>query len=413
MIDDELEDLEDKQQKKKKKRNPLKERGLIYRIMSYAWPFRGMIIISLFFAMVGSFVGAASLLPMIPAIQFVINPDVVQEDEIDVDESVSEKATSRDEGIAATPLEGIEKYLPFFRDTKDYLSLKKDQMRDAVYEFLLDKREDAIKWIAVILIFAVIIKSLFQYLSKYFVTKVVYNGTQKMKVDLYSSCLNLDMTRLTDHSSANLMSRLNADVGKVRIVFQSLLTQSVLVPFEIIFLLAVLFIISQEVTMITIFALPALIIPITIMSKTLRRLSKRDAEEDAYLMDVMQETILGIQIVKAFNSENFEIKRFRKVAKEQVKRQLRRTRLALAAPAFSEIITTVATALVLVAGAYIVMVERQMTAADFIIYLGALTRLYRPIKSISNVWMKMQRGLASAERVFEIEIGRASCRERV
>src|SRR5690606_3498053 len=102
--------------------------------------------------------------------------------------------------------------------------------------------------------------------------KAIFSALQKMKVDLYKGCLDLDMVAFQTQTSGNLIARLSTDVVKIRSVFEALLTQSVLVPFEIVALLVVMLIISPEITFITLVGLPVIVFPIMALSRKLRSL---------------------------------------------------------------------------------------------------------------------------------------------
>jgi ABC-type multidrug transport system fused ATPase/permease subunit len=238
--------------------------------------------------------------------------------------------------------------------------------------------------------------------ARYQIAKAIFSALQRMKIDLYKGCLDLDMVAFQTQTSGNLIARLSTDVVKIRSVFESLLTQSVLMPFEIIALLVVMMIISPEITLITLIGLPAIVLPVMALSRRLRSLSRRDAEEDAYLVDVMQETLQGMVIVKAFGSEKHESQRFKKVAREQLRRQIRRSRLALAAPVIVDVLTMASMGLVLIIGTWLVVDQQRIEAANLILFLLLLMKLYKPIKGISNGMVRVQRGLASCDRIFEV-----------
>ena len=417
--------------RKRQKASLVEKRGVLRRVILYAWPYRTEIAIALFFAAASAFLAAFSILPFVPIIDHVLDPDktverraesekraiadeeiVQQIEELEAqiealkEESNLEDGTPPESGgvqeTAEGALEDLTNNYPFIAKTRARISALKDRGREKLDEFLIDKQEDAIIWIVVFLIVIVIIRVSLDYRARYSLSKSVYRSVQRLKVDLYTSCVDMDMTRLSQHTSGNLIARLSSDVSRVRLILQALLTQSVRTPFELFFLFTVMLILNAKVTMVTIIGLPLVILPIVMLSRTLRKLSKRDAEEDAYLVDVMQETLQGMQIVKAFGSERREQKRFNKVSREQLKRQIRRMRLSLAAPAITEVLTMAAMGAVMIAGTYVVLKQEEMSAGEFIVYLGVMTRFYKPLKSIANSYTRIQKGLASAERVFEI-----------
>ncbi|MCB2154065.1 ABC transporter ATP-binding protein/permease [bacterium] len=386
----------------------MKNRLLLFRVLSYMLPYKKAILMAFGSAFLSGFLAAAALLPMIPVIEMVLDPETAEarEEQYEAsrkhDESILKEKRAHAEDTAKNAVESFKERFAFIEDAEIWLSARKDKGREEIQEFLIDHRENAINWIVAFILIATVFKSFLEYQAKYNITKVIYCALQKLKVDLYASCLELDMSALQVRTSGNLIARLSSDVGQVRQIMQSSLTQSIMVPFQIVFLLIVLLIINAKITLITIVAVPLIVVPIALVGKALRRMSKADAEEDAYLIDVMQETIQGMQIVKAFNTERHERKRFKRVSKEQLKRQIRRMRLRLASGPVVDILTTAAMGVVLILGGYLVMKKETMNAAEFIVYLVALTRFYKPLKGLSSGYVKIQRGLASADRIYEI-----------
>ncbi len=398
-----------KEDRKSRRRSLVANRHLLIRALNYAWPFRQGLMWAMVFAFAGSMLGAFSLLPMIPVIKMVIDPTAVEEkaDRYERDlarkqaelELASGDVLDLDTGSA---LGGLIIRTPSFEAVSLWVTTKKNEVYGAVYNFLLDHRGSAIYYIVAFLFIMQVVKSILIYFARYQMARAIFSSLQNMKVDLYKGCLDLDMVAFQTQTSGNLISRLSTDAVKIRSVFESMLSQSVLVPFEVMALLAVLFVISPEITLITLVALPIMVFPIIVLGRRLRSLSRRDAEEDAYLVDVMQETLQGMVIVKAYGSEAHESKRFRKVAKEQLRRQIRRSRLALAAPVIMDVLTMASMGAVIIVGAWLVVDLQRIDAASLIVYLFLLLRLYKPLKGISGGVVKVQRGLASCERIFEV-----------
>lgn len=389
----------------------IENRVLIFRILRMVLPYRGTVALAMMLAVLVSAFGVASIAPIIPIVNVMLSPEkeVVRLEEIKEREGEREQKFEAQKDLArgrVDQLEDIAKDLetrfPMVGTAKAYVKLKKEELRADLHEYLLDKKQQAIQWVVAGLLLLVVLKAILSYIQKYLMTRVMYQVIRHLKVELYRASLELDFAALQTRTSGNLMSRLAGDVEKVRVILKSTLTQSLQQPFELVFLLAFLLFLSPRVTLITAIALPLVLAPVSIISRHLKKLSKRDAEEDAYLLDVMQETLQGMQIVKAFGSEKHEARRFKDVARAQVRRQLRRQRLALAAPHVTDVLTMAAMGAVLIAGGYIVLDAQELNAGEFTAYLVALTRFYKPIKTMSEAWVKMQRGLAGAERIFEI-----------
>ncbi|MEQ8821876.1 MAG: ABC transporter ATP-binding protein [Sumerlaeia bacterium] len=359
--------------------------------------------------MLGSFIAAAfaaiSIVALVPIIQFVLSESAA--DGFAQTETVPEPQSApalppQARAVSDSLKEVAGERLAQVEDAQAWVDARQASLKERAYLFLKDNRDTAMFYIVGILILFTVLRAAMEYFAKLQITSVVYRGLHQIRLDLYTSVLALDLAAFQSRTTGNLIARMNSDVSQIRTIMQQSLSQSILVPFQIVGYLAALLYLSVQITLITIVALPFIILPIALLSRTLRRLSKADAEEDAYLVDVMQETFQGMPIVKAYGTEKHESSRFRDVSKGQLKRQIRRMRIRLAGGPIVEVMTTAAMGLVLLAGTYVVMKARLLGTAEFIAYLAALTRFYKPLKGLSNGWVKVQRGLASAERVFEV-----------
>lgn len=392
----------------KEKRSIIRHRGVLFRTLAYCLPWKRAIIGAVAISLVSSLLGAVSLLAMIPVLQLVMDRSVVvraEEQGWEITREARERRALIGDTLDEAGREGLEEMgvrsYPLAR-LDAYLDEKKATAKATIYGFLDEREFDAVLIIAGVLLIATLLKATLDYQSKYLMTKVLFRALQQVKIDLYSSVLFLDLASFQERSTGNLLARLSGDVTKMSTILKSILSQSFTTPFTVVALFIVLMVISPRVTLVTMAALPIIALPIVLITRLVRKLARKDAEEDAYLVDVMQGTLQGLLIVRAFGAEDREHTRFRKVAREQVRRQIGRMRVAIAGPAIMEVLTMAAICAVLVAGAYLVIKSGRMDPAEFVVYLIALQRFYKPIKATSGALMRVQRGLASADRVFEI-----------
>ena len=191
---------------------------------------------------------------------------------------------------------------------------------------------------------------------------------------------------------------------QVRVVFTSMVSDSVLAPFSILALIGSMVYLNWQLTIIVFFGMPLIVVPIAVIGKKLRMMGKKDEEEDSKLLDFTQEAIQGLMIVKAFAGEQREATRFQKASLEMARRQVWREKFRLYAEPFVEITASIAMALVVCMGAYVILKSdhASMSNAEFITFLFILTRFYPQFKKISTIYVKLQKSLASADRIFDI-----------
>ncbi|MCC5877277.1 MAG: ABC transporter ATP-binding protein [Candidatus Sumerlaeia bacterium] len=406
-----------KKTKQAKRRKPLTREnwGVIRRTLVYAWPFRGQIVFALFIGMVSAMLTAASLLMLIPVLQLIFENHasgrVMRVDEAgEVQRVPQEEVMWREDNITqvTNTIERLRQKAeedPSFISRFQYRSeVRLQRIKLAWYEWVYEVEEKAIYYMAVVLLIAVVLKGILFFISQYMLQKSFFLAVLRLKTDLYEKCLHLDMPHFRKFTSGDLISRLNNDIRAVRTVFTTMMSEAVLAPFNIIFLLMVLLYLNWALTLIVIFGLPPIIFPLMYMARKLRQMGRRDEEEDARILDFTQETIQGLMIVKAYGAERRELRKFRLLSRELARRQIRRERIRLYSQPFVEIVGSLAIAIILCVGGYLILKSdsASMTPTEFITFLFALTRFYPPVKKVANTIVKMQKAVASADRIFEV-----------
>ncbi len=374
-----------------KRRLSLSDWATVRRVLVYARTYRTHIIGALAVGVVAGFLTALNLMALIPVLDVIF------------DEKTEEKLQAVDDRI--DELAGrVETQPNVFLRFEPWIEMKKDELRYRWTAWVLDQQERVIYIMAGILVGAQVIKSLLQFLSRYVLQRSFFLAVLRMKKDLYRRCLALDLPQFQKLTSGDLISRLNNDMRAVRQVFTSMVGDVLLQPITILFLIVAMFILNWQLTLIAMVALPLVVFPIGYFGRRLRKMGRRDEEEEAKVLDFTQETIQGLMIVKAFAGERREIRKFSEMTRRIAQRQIRRERVRLYGEPFVEITASIAMAIVVCVGAYLILKSDAagMSPTEFLVYLAIMSRFYPPVKRISNTFIKAQKGLASAERIFEI-----------
>jgi len=383
--------LANTRRKKKTKGFKLDDLRIIGRVLAYARPFRGQIGVAVFIGVFAGILTAINLVALIPVLEILFeerSEDKLEEIQENIDEHQLELAQAPN----------------VFARIDPWLETQKSIIRYKWNVWVMDRMEKAIYILAIALVCAQLLKSLLTFVSKYILQKCFYLSTLRLRNDLYRKCLLMELPEFQKITSGDLIARMNNDMRAVRVVFTNMISNIVLQPFTVIFLFVVMMVLNWQMTLIAIVGVPAVVLPISLLGKKLRTMGKRDEEEDAKLLSYTQEIIQGLMIVKAFNREQGEMKRFRKLSREIAQRQIRREKYRLYSEPFVEVTASIAIAGVLCVGAYLILKSdnADMNPAEFIAYLFILTRFYPPLKRVSNTFIKMQKSLASAERIFDI-----------
>jgi subfamily B ATP-binding cassette protein MsbA len=192
------------------------------------------------------------------------------------------------------------------------------------------------------------------------------------------------------------------DVSNMRVAFGTSFHKLFVEPINIIVFISLLFIINVKLALLSIVIVPLTGVVVVIIGKSIRRRSKRTAEKIAKIMGIMSENLNSIRIVKAFAMEAFETNRFEKEQDRHYALDLRQAKLRLISSPITEMIGAFIAVILLWIGGHDVLVSNDMSSEDFIRFILILFSVLQPIRSLSNVSINLQKGFASADRVFDV-----------
>jgi subfamily B ATP-binding cassette protein MsbA len=147
------------------------------------------------------------------------------------------------------------------------------------------------------------------------------------------------------------------------------------------------------------------------IGRRLRRYSSRSQEKMADLTGSLQETITGSRVVKAFNLESHMRERFRRVNQAFASAMIRMTRTGSLAPPVTEIVGATLAAVILYIGGRDIVQGTGMDASRFLTFLVAMLAMMQPVRTLSQVNIRIQEGLAAAVRIFDVLDTKSSMRE--
>ena len=230
----------------------------------------------------------------------------------------------------------------------------------------------------------------------------VSEGIQRdIRNELYAHVQGLPLNFFTRRATGDIMSRFSADIQTLGDASTELFRDALKEPLNILGFIVVLFMIKWELALLSLGVLPVAIVPIIKFGSKIRRRGTRAQERRAEVNTILQETISGIRVVKAFGMEEYEKRRFQ-AASQQVFRSLMRIwRVESLTSPVLEVLGGIGIIIAFGVGGYLVSVK-SLTPGAFMAFLGGLVSLYQPVKRIGQVNNVVQRGLAGMARVFEM-----------
>jgi ATP-binding cassette, subfamily B, bacterial MsbA len=283
-----------------------------------------------------------------------------------------------------------------------------DSLKDNFYYFsghVLTKygNERVLLYVGVIIIILYFLKNLFRYMAMYFLA-VVRNGVvTDLRNDLYHKVLILPLSYFSAQRKGDIMARMTNDVQEIEWSIMSSLEMAFRDPITILSYLVTLLLISPSLTIFVLVLLPLSGLIIGRIGKSLKRSSVKGQQRMGMLLSMIEETISGLRIIKAFNAIGFADKRFRKSNSEYTRLMIRLYRKRDLASPLSEFLSACVVTIVLWYGGKLVFTPGNLLdAAAFIVYLGIFSQVIPPAKSITQAYYNIQKGAASVERIRHI-----------
>lgn len=243
----------------------------------------------------------------------------------------------------------------------------------------------------------------FAYLSAYEAI-IIRNGVVKdIREQIFNKMLKLALPFFSEEHKGDIISRITGDVTEVENSIMSSLDMFLKNPVIIIVLLLSMLIMSPSMTLFILLVLPVAGFIIGRVGKSLKKVSREGQDKMGVILTVVEETLGGLRIIKAFNAERKINARFYSELhdyKSIMNRLMRRRELA---HPLSELLGTIVIILVVWYGGTLILSNNsELSGPEFIIYLGIFYQIINPAKAFTTALYSIQKGLASMDRIDKI-----------
>ncbi len=253
--------------------------------------------------------------------------------------------------------------------------------------------------ILVFLIF--LIKNLFWYGQSFLIVRAEEGVIMDLRNELYRHFHVLPLEYFHGQRTGVLISRITNDITLVRGAVANGFAQALRQGGLSLVYLFLVFWASWKLALVALLLFPPAALIIGKFGRKVRRSSTLTQEKMGNMTSVMQETISGIRVVKAFVMERFEIRKFTDTTRDYFRAKVKLTRIGSLGPPLTEILGVFAAVLLLwFAGKDIV--AGNLDASRFFLFLFALLSLMQPVRTLSHLNIDIQQGLAAAKRIFEV-----------
>lgn len=258
-------------------------------------------------------------------------------------------------------------------------------------------------YICGIIVIVFFLKNLFRYLAMYYIAEVRNGVVRDMRNALYNRVLILPLSYYSEQKKGDIMSRMTNDVQEVEWSILSSLEMMFRDPITIIAYLVTLFLMNYELTLMVLILLPLSGFIIGRIGRSLKRTSVKGQTKMGELLSIIEETLGGLRIIKAFNAIEWADDTFRKTNYKYNRLMVKVYRKRDLASPLSEFMGIAVSVFVIYYGGRLILSpDSSMDAAVFISYIAIFSQIINPIKAISSAAYNIQKGAASVERIEHI-----------
>ncbi|CAM4232585.1 ABC transporter ATP-binding protein [Zobellia nedashkovskayae] len=287
------------------------------------------------------------------------------------------------------------------------ISDAKDYIMEYLNFFVTERSQqdgagDVLMLMVALIIGMFFMKNIFNYLAMYFITYLRNGVLKDLRNELYDKTVELPISYYSEKRKGDTIARITSDVLEIQHSFLSILELIVREPLTILFTIVAMLSISPKLTLFVFLFLPLSGFLISLIGKSLKRKSDKVQREQGHFLSILEETLGGLRVIKAFNAESrfgrtfqASTKRFYNFSNSLLNRQ------NLASPT-SEFFGIAAIGVILWYGGQMVLVEKTLEPELFITYMTLSYQILTPAKAISKASYSVKKGNAAAERVMEI-----------
>lgn len=263
-------------------------------------------------------------------------------------------------------------------------------------------REQKWKRILLLLLWVFVFRAFAAFFSEYAFQKVGLSTVRDLRNELYERIIHQSHRFFSERSTGEMVSRLVSDADAIQAAVSTRLGDLIEESITLVLLIIYVFISNTQLAFLSLIVAPIIILPIAQFGLRLRRTTHRSQERMADMATILEETIRGVRIVKAFTMEKFEILRFRAATSRHLASTLKAQRIQASTSPVLELLGGGCLLLLFWYAHTRIVVNHTMTAGQFLSFVAAIAAMYAPVKKLNRVNLSVNTALSAAERVFRM-----------
>lgn len=345
--------------------------GRFFRLLNYLLPYKWFVSQNILFNILGAFFALFSFAMVIPFLRVLFDNQPMVQDSMDFELSTD-----------------------YFMHTLNYLMSRIMTSRGPAGALLL---------VSIMVILLSLLKNGFLFLANYVLAPIRAFVVRDIRNQIYRKVLKLPLSYYTEARKGDVIARISSDVQEIETSIMSSLQMLFRDPLTIIIYLIFLFSISFKLTLFVVLILPVAGLLIGRIARGLRKTTFKGQQRLGELLALLEETLSGLRIIKAFNGEGHMTRKFGETNQRfaLLFRKVIRRRY-LASP-LSEFLGTIVLMIIMAYGGSLVLSgESKLTGENLIFFLIIFSQIITPAKNFATAWFNIQKGMASVDRVDQL-----------
>jgi ABC-type multidrug transport system fused ATPase/permease subunit len=257
----------------------------------------------------------------------------------------------------------------------------------------------ALAYVCIAVVVFTVLKNLFLYIAVYILNPLRNAVLRRLRNDLFTKTLSLPIGFFTEERKGDLISKMTNDINEVELSIMSVLEVFIREPLTIIVYITMMLVTNYQLTLFLFVFLPVAGLIIGRISKSLRKSSNEAQQHLSSIMEVIDESLVGMRVLKAFGAETHQKLKFMKLNNNLFRtRNQIAARRELASP-LSETMGIIVASIILWFGGRIVFSGTGFSGPAFITYIGMFWMIIAPFKNLSSAFSNVQKGTAALDRI--------------
>ncbi len=273
-----------------------------------------------------------------------------------------------------------------------------------IYHFVqTNGTQRALMLICIFIVVMFFLKNIMRFAAYYFLSPIRNGVMRDLRNKIHNRLIQLPVGYFNEERKGNLLSKVTNDVAEIEWAIIGSLELIFRDPITIVLYLSTMVFMSWKLTVFVLLILPVSGLMISLVAKTLKKPAQQGTRKMGDVLSVIEESISGIRIIKAFTAEKQVDDKFKETNNQHFRLMNRVTRLQYLGSPSSEFFASLSLALLLWFGGKLILSgDDGMTGAFFITYIIIFSQLIQPAKAISEAFFRIKKGMVSVERINEV-----------